>query len=200
LSSSKSRSGSCNPLGCLLFLIGLVSLIVGFSSGKVMEAVTDIQTNSPESSETLKYLVIWIFITFGPLGLGSFWIKSSGFGVSLLIFGLLLVMAGFSGLGAYFLGVVIPQTDNVFWQMINYLIGLTGSLMYTSIALSGLGIVLTFISMFIDSGQGYSSNRPAGGYMPTVTCEKCGHQNPVWSPTCEKCRAQLPLSKDNKLW
>lgn len=200
MSSSKSRSGSCNPLGCLLFLIGLGSLIIGFSSGKVLEAVNDLQTHSPESSETLKYLVIWTFFTFGPLGLGSFWIRSSGFGVSLLIFGLLLVITGFSGLGAYYLGVIIPQTDNVIWQGVNFLIGITGSLMYSSIAICGLGIVLTIISMFMDSGQGYSSDRPAGGYMPTVTCEKCGYQNPVWSPTCEKCRAQLPLSKDNKLW
>ncbi|NMB55353.1 MAG: hypothetical protein GYA15_11685 [Leptolinea sp.] len=193
---SNSRDGFCNPFGCLLFLLGLGFLATGIISGTVVSAINELQSNTPSSSESIKTLGIWAAVTFGSLGLGLLGIRSYGLRDSAVGIGLMFVVLGLAGLAVYYLEVQIPVSGNALWETVRYLIDLTGSLLYTSLAFGGAGLLLILITLLVGSGHD-PGKRKSTGYTQVLVCHRCGHSNPVWLASCEKCGAQIPMAENN---
>ncbi len=190
----KSRGGSYGPYCCLLFLMGLGFLVAGVGSGMVMNALASLMSNSPDSTESLNTLGVWSAFTFGSLGLGSLGINYYGVKNSTLWFGAILILCGVVGLVMHYSGGGTADSGNVVWVVMNFIAEITGSLLYTSVASIGFGLLLvTITSLTVKTAQ----TSPTSNRGQMIVCSRCGHSNPVWYAVCEKCRSQITLGNYN---
>jgi hypothetical protein len=208
MGQNSRRGGNYGPYCCLLFLLGLGFLVAGIGSGMVMNSIANLSGNSPESSESLKTLGIWSAFTFGSLGFGSLGIRYYGIRNSLLWFGIILILCGSIGLYVNYTEGGPSHSGNVIWVAMNFIAGITGSLLFTSIGAIGIGGLLVISTLLMRGDQGNanttrgmtSGGNQAKNQGPMLTCSRCGHQNPVWFAVCEQCGAQITMGKINGPW
>jgi hypothetical protein len=206
-----NRGRSFGPYGCLLFLMGLGFLAAGLGSGMVPEALASVASNSPDSDGSLSALAIWGLFTFGSLGLGSFGIKYYGIRNSTMGFGGILVICGLVGLVVHLSGGGTSNSGNAIWVVMNFVAEITGSLLITSIAAMGIGMLLV-LGCLLAGGNPESSRQPVRQQIPSQdgsipfqpsskgkkkACGKCGHENPEWYSICDKCGSYLRSSVRN---
>jgi hypothetical protein len=161
-----NRGRSFGPYGCLLFLMGLGFLAAGLGSGMVPEALASVVSNSPDSDGSLSALAIWGLFTFGSLGLGSFGIKYYGIRNSTMGFGAILVICGLVGLVVHLNGGGTSNSGNAIWVGMNFVAEITGSLLITSIAAMGIGMLLV-LGCLLAGSDSEPSRQPVRQQIPS---------------------------------